>query len=314
MLFEVTHLTRYVYDRPVVLEPLIVRLRPRSDLFQRQISFELVVDPPPGGSSEMMDVEGNVVTQLWFIGSSSMLDLRTTCTVETLKPNPFDYVVLDPEALAVPAVYSEGDRRALERYLEPPADPAVGAFAAEALKAGSGGATAFLGELCSRVASSITQENRAAGDPMPAGETLARGSGACRDLAVLFIEACRSVGIAARFVTGYELGDPEGDRDLHAWAEVYLNGAGWRGYDPSQGLAVADRHVAVAAGPGPLAAAPTSGTFRGTDVAATLETVINLRVPTFGSTYGLPQDRASYQAAARKPVARMAGLAPPADT
>lgn len=288
MFFEVSHLTRFHYERDVVLEPLTIRLRPRSDLFQRLVSFGLAADPAPEGCSDMMDVEGNAVSQLWFMGTSASLSLRTTCTVETLRPNPFDYVVLDPEALRVPMVYTASDRGALQRYLAPPEEPAVSAFAAQVLEAGSGGATAFLGELAALIASSFTQEVRRTGDPRPAAETLASGTGACRDLAVLFIEACRSAGIAARFVTGYDLGDPEGEQELHAWAEVYLNGAGWRGYDPSQGLAVADRHVAVAAGVGPAEAAPTVGTFRGTGVASSLETMISLRAPTFGPGHGLP--------------------------
>jgi transglutaminase-like putative cysteine protease len=307
LLFEVWHLTRFTYDRSVSLEPMAVRLRPRTDLFQRLISFEMEVDPRPQGVSDLVDAEGNAVSQVWFVGATPALAVRTRFTVETLRSNPFDYIVLDPESLRIPMTYSDGDHRVLARYLEPPADPAVRQFAAAAQAgAGTGGATSFLGELCSRISGSIAQEIRPVGDAMAAGETLARRSGACRDLAVLFVDACRSVGIAARFVTGYEMGEADGDRDLHAWAEVYLNGAGWRGYDPSQGLAVADRHVSVAVGPGPAEAAPTQGTFRGTGATSTLETVITLRVPTYAPN--------PYQAAATRPAVRMTGLAPPAET
>ena len=88
--------------------------------------------------------------------------------------------------------------------------------------------------------------------------------GACRDFAVLFIDACRCVGLAARFVSGYQDAYRSmGKRDLHAWAEVYLPGAGWRGYDPTRGLAVADHHVAVAAAADPQNAAPVTATYRG---------------------------------------------------
>lgn len=303
MLFEITHLTRYIYDRPVVLEPLTIRLRPRCDIFQRVVSFDLKLEPAPEGMSEMIDVEGNAVAQAWFLGSSSLLGLRTTCTVETLQSNPFDYIVLDPDGLAVPMSYSGADRLALAPYLVFGGDRSVEAFARDVLH-DTGGATAFLGELSTRIAGSIAYEVREFGEPLPAGTTLSRGSGACRDLAVLFIEACRSVGIAARFVTGYEVGDAANtDRDLHAWAEVFLKGAGWRGYDPSQGLAVADRHVTVATGPSYVEAAPTAGTFRGNDVASTLETMISVRVPTYSE--------AAYQSAARRPLARVVGFAPP---
>src|ERR1700716_650921 len=152
MRFEVPHLTRYPYERPVLLEPLIVRLRPRSDIFQRLVAFDLAVDPQPEGMSEMLDAEGNTLSQVWFLGLASMLTLRTTFAIETLRTNPFDYIVLDPE---------------------------VQAFAKDVLVASGGGATSFLGELCQRIAS-MDQEVRPTGDPMPAGQTPALRAGARR--------------------------------------------------------------------------------------------------------------------------------------
>jgi transglutaminase-like putative cysteine protease len=80
---------------------------------------------------------------------------------------------------------------------------------------------------------------------------------------VLFVEACRAIGLAARFVSGYQEGDTDStDRHLHAWAEVYVPGGGWRGYDPTQGLAVADRHITLVASPLSRYAAPISGSFQ----------------------------------------------------
>ncbi len=106
----------------------------------------------------------------------------------------------------------------------------------------------------------------------------ARKEGSCRDLAVLFIETCRSVGIAARFVSGYHTVQPwQGARQLHAWAEIFLPGAGWRGYDPSQGLAVADQHIAIAAGATPQLAAPVTGSFRGNGVQSSFTAEIEIR-------------------------------------
>ncbi len=117
------------------------------------------------------------------------------------------------------------------------------------------------------------------GAPRPGEDTLARKEGSCRDLTLLFIEACRSLGIAARFVSGYHAGAPDqGPRYLHAWAEVYLPGAGWRGYDPSHGLAVAQQHVAIAAAATPQLAAPVSGKVRGDDFTSSLEAQIDIQV------------------------------------
>jgi transglutaminase-like putative cysteine protease len=88
----------------------------------------------------------------------------------------------------------------------------------------------------------------------------------------LFIEACRSFGLAARFVSGYELQAARGEKaDMHAWTEIYLPGGGWRGYDPSRGLATAERHIAVASGLTPKLAAPVTGAFRGNGVASRME-------------------------------------------
>jgi transglutaminase-like putative cysteine protease len=94
--------------------------------------------------------------------------------------------------------------------------------------------------------------------------TLSTFQGSCRDLAVLFCDLCRVVGIASRFVSGYECasaGQP--DAYMHAWAEVYLPGAGWRGYDPSRGLVVANTHVAVAASFHHDLASPVAGAYTG---------------------------------------------------
>jgi transglutaminase-like putative cysteine protease len=89
--------------------------------------------------------------------------------------------------------------------------------------------------------------------------------GSCRDLAVLYCDACRVMGIAARFVSGYECVTTVAGQnaDMHAWAEVYLPGIGWRGYDPSRGLAVSNGHVAVAAGFDHDLASPVSGWYGG---------------------------------------------------
>jgi transglutaminase-like putative cysteine protease len=91
-------------------------------------------------------------------------------------------------------------------------------------------------------------------------------------MAMLFIAACRSQGLAARFVSGYSIHHPPEvtEQELHAWAEVYLPGGGWRGYDPSLGLAVADGHVALVSAPDHQLAAPVSGSYRGTGVQAQL--------------------------------------------
>jgi transglutaminase-like putative cysteine protease len=122
----------------------------------------------------------------------------------------------------------------------------------------------FLTALNRRLFEAFRHVIRDDGPANPPEVTLREREGTCRDLAVLFCSACRSVGIAARFVSGYESGAVfDTQAQMHAWAEVYLMGGGWRGYDPSQGLAVSTGHVAVAAAADPRLAAPISGSYRG---------------------------------------------------
>ncbi|MGH2732540.1 MAG: transglutaminase-like domain-containing protein, partial [Actinomycetota bacterium] len=169
------------------------------------------------------------------------------------------------------------------------ADEGVEAFTAEVLDISAGSAQVFLVELASRICESFRREVRERDVPLPPAVTLQRRRGASRDLATLFMEACRSVGIAARYVSGY-LDDypPRGPRQLHAWADVYLAGVGWRGYDPSQGVAVADHHLAVAAGATPGAAAPARGAFRGSGVISSLDMHIEVGVTRSGSDRKTP--------------------------
>ena len=110
----------------------------------------------------------------------------------------------------------------------------------------------------------VNYTQRHHGPPWPAGRTLRERVGSCRDLAVLMIECCRCIGLPARFVSGYHLVEPKPDRyDLHAWAEVYLPGAGWRGFDPSGIGAVDERYIPLASSSNPELTAAVSGSFSG---------------------------------------------------
>jgi SAM-dependent methyltransferase len=132
------------------------------------------------------------------------------------------------------------------------------------------------------------------GEPMFPADTLASRTGACRDTAMLYVAACRSLGLAARFVSGYSMHHPEevSEHELHAWAEVYLPGAGWRGYDPSLGLAVADGHVVLAAAPDHHLAAAVSGSYRGTGVASTMRYAVEVRTaPTLEELQAFDHDQ-----------------------
>jgi transglutaminase-like putative cysteine protease len=229
--------------------------------------------------SENLDVEGNSATQCWFNVPTCALTITVNSAVETRRTNPFDFL-LEAAAMELPVDYRPEICAALVPYRT--ASQANGPVAdlAERILAETNRRTVpFLSALAKWMSEQFETTIRLTGDPYPAATTLAEGSGSCRDLAVLFMEVCRSAGLAARFVSGYQaVLEDDGERHLHAWAEVFLPGAGWRGFDPAQGLAVADGHVAVASGLVPQAAAATVGTFRGTDVSSTIDAQVVIRV------------------------------------
>jgi transglutaminase-like putative cysteine protease len=278
MILSVTHTSTYFYDAPVALEPHVIRLRPRSDGAQKLRRYELTIHPRPAGSSECLDQDGNVVTQAWFDAPAESLRVESRFAVEPLRENPFDFLLPAEKALGMPFFYAEPWKTLLAPYANGAAvAPAVAAFALETGGAAGGRTLPFLAVLNQRLFEGWRPMVRPEGEPYPAEETLAAREGSCRDLAVLFCEACRAMGFAARFVSGYARAAAEGDHSyMHAWAEVYLPGGGWRGYDPSCGLAVSLDHVAVAAAAYPALAAPLSGTYRG-NAAARLEVQISMR-------------------------------------
>jgi len=268
--------TSYRFDRPVFLEPHVIRLRPRVDAALWPIALVLEVDPQPAGRAEYLDLEGNVVTQVWFDGTTDHLAIESHSTVETLLTDPFNFLLDGPGRLLPDAYPVELGNRLRTYRKAPDAVPrAVQELALATAEEVGRRQERFPSALATRLHREFEVETRDEGPPSAPEDTVAERRGACRDLAVLFIECCRGMGLAARFVSGYVYIDGSGDRELHAWAEVYLSGGGWRGYDPTLGLVVADRHVAVAAAAEAADAAPLSGSYRGS-ATASLETLVEL--------------------------------------
>lgn len=277
MRYSVRHHLRYRYSQPVILEPHTLRLRPRVDCTQQLEAFALEVDPQPQRLLTSQDLDGNDILQAHFAKTATQhLNIRVEFTVQTLRDNPFDYL-LHPWAVQIPLNYPALLLARLQPYLASsllPLDPIAQQLAQETLVATQGDLSQFLTQLTQTIYTTCQQLVRDTGDAWPAGFTWSKQAGSCRDLTVLFVEACRAVGLAARFVSGYQEGDPDsGDRHLHAWAEVYLPGAGWRGFDPTHGLAVSDSHIALVASPHPKQAEPCPGSFRGVDGTPLMGTV-----------------------------------------
>ncbi|MDX1681940.1 MAG: transglutaminase family protein [Phycisphaeraceae bacterium] len=272
MQVTVEHEMIYRYPRAVRLQPTCLQLTPRTGPDQRLDDHRLTVDPVPVTRTVGLGPAGDPAIWICFEGETDRLSISVNSVVSTHRPNPFDFLVADPNYVSVP-VEQVAPAPGLAAYLDPtPAAPAVDALAAEADAETQGQTIQFLSALADRIHHTIKYLERPEGDPWPPHETMSRGEGSCRDTAWLMMAAVRSRGLPARFVSGYSLDHPpDTDPQLHAWVEVYLPGGGWRGFDPSQGLAVTDRHVALASGPRPADAAVLTGSYQGGSDEATLE-------------------------------------------
>lgn len=267
MQYQISHITFYEYSQPVDLEPHLIRLRPRSCTFQSLRSFQLEVTPTPTGISNITDLAGNDIIKIWFSEQVEKLTVQVVSHVETHCTNPFEYL-LEPWALELPITdYPAPTFAHLQPYLQLIIDPVAMELAQDVWYRVGGQTVLFLSELNQQIYQTCGYTIRETGSPLPPRLTWKQQLGSCRDVAVLFMDACRAMGLAARFVSGYQEADPEQpEQHLHAWVEVYLPGAGWRGYDPTQGLVVSDRHIALVSSAIPVHAAPVSGRFRGMGV------------------------------------------------
>lgn len=282
MRYRIHHLTCYRYSEPVSLKPQVLRLRPRSDATQVLQQFQLAVTPEPASTAQIVELDGNETISLWFSPTKTeKLYIAAYSEVETFRTNPFDYLT-EPWSATLPIDYPASLLASLQPYLSnplyPTLDPGVVQLAQSLLYEVNANVSYFLTALTQKIYESCEYIVRESGPPLPAGITWTQKRGSCRDFAVLFIAACQSIGLAARFVSGYQEGDLAApNHELHAWAEAYIPSGGWRGFDPTHGLAVSDRHIALVASPHPNQAAPVSGAIQADNTAhSTLETHVTI--------------------------------------
>lgn len=249
MFLRIVHTTRYDYSQPVTFAPHALYLRPRMTPRQQLHEFRLEITPAPRRIATT-DAEDNAVDWAWFTPDivSANLEFRSEVLVETLDDNPFNFT-LKPGALTYPFAYDEAERHALAPALLPPRgtdEAQLRAWLAQHFPNPARDTVACLAELNTAVHRALTYTLRDEPGIQTPAETLKLGRGTCRDYAVLLIALCRSLGLAARFVSGYHYGSSLSTHTPHAWAEIYLPGAGWRGLDPTNGIFCDDAFVAVA--------------------------------------------------------------------
>ena len=270
MRFSVRHQTIYRYASPVRLAAHRLRLTPRPDA-GALLSRTLVVEPAPTRREEALDAFGNLVARLEFEGLTDVFRIDSRFEVE-ISPAPARV------ASPAPLPWRPEPRDANAAYLEGEADGAVRAFARRLAVESGADPLGFLDRLNRTLYRDIRHDIRPDGAARPPEETLALGHGACRDVTALFCAACRSLGVPVRFVSGYQAhaDTPDGRRHLHAWAEAFAPGLGWRGYDPTHGVNVSDGHVALAVAPGQAATMPVEGGYYGAAVSSTLDYAIEI--------------------------------------
>jgi transglutaminase-like putative cysteine protease len=265
------HKTVYTYDRPISLSPHIVRLRPAPHCRTQILSYSLNVRPRDHFENWQQDPHGNFLARLVFPNKLTAFEVEVDLVAEMSVINPFDFFV-ESSAESFPFVYEPWLARELRPFLEvEPAGPLLTKYL-DSLDRGPTNTVTMLVALNARLQSEVSYLIRMEPGVQATEETLANRSGSCRDTAWLLVQILRHLGLAARFASGYliqlapdlkPLNGPPGPArdftDLHAWAEVYLPGAGWIGLDATSGLLAAEGHLPLACTPDPSGAAPISG-------------------------------------------------------
>jgi transglutaminase-like putative cysteine protease len=271
-LLTVRHVTAYNYKRDVGFGEHRILFRPRDSFDQRLLSSQLLITPEPVEIRWLHDVFGNAVALANFDSTASQLRFETNITLDHTSHHALDFPI-EKAAAKYPFAYDPDDLPDLEPYIRRHHRDPQGEVERWARKFLGGGPSIDTASLLMTITYSIKEQfkyvrrpSHGTQDPLT---TLTSRQGTCRDFALLMIEAVRSLGLAARFVSGYiYVPDRDGSVTLgggstHAWCQVYVPGAGWVEFDPTNGIVGNRDLIRIAVAREPRQAIPLSGTFIG---------------------------------------------------
>lgn len=265
--YKIIHRTYYNYSQAVKLGPHTLLLRPREDYELRIESFSLK-STPQAKISWHRDIEGNSVATINFTQTVRHLMIESEVILQQYNDSPLDFIV-SPYALNYPFKYENDDQTILFPYMVLPVEGTkklINNWIYNIYKPNEQIQTyTLLSRITEHIYKSFSYTIREEPGVQTSQQTLSLGSGSCRDFALLFMDIVRCLGLASRFVSGY-LYAPMMSAQIgstHAWAEVYIPGAGWKGFDPTIGKIVGIDHIPVAVSRLPESVPPIAGYFSG---------------------------------------------------
>jgi transglutaminase-like putative cysteine protease len=264
---QIDHLTEYQFATDVTLLPHRLLIRPRESHSLRIASSTLAIVPAQTIAWQR-DALDNSVAVVSFTTPSRSLRIESQVVIEHYDEAPLDFRV-EEYAASYPFVYA-AEEAALLAPLRSPAWPSDRAIVEQWLRDLALGSSkletfALLDQLNRAICRDFRYQAREEAGVQSPASTLAGKSGSCRDFAALLLDACRHLGLASRFVSGYHTShaNDAGPGSTHAWAEVYLPGPGWKGFDPTAGVVTGSEHIAVAVARHPEAVPPVTGSYLG---------------------------------------------------
>jgi transglutaminase-like putative cysteine protease len=276
---RIQHLTEYLFPIPVTLNQHRLLLRPREGHDVRIESSRLNIIPAHNIKWQR-DVFDNSLAVVSFLESTDKLTITSEVVIQHYDQAPFDFMVED-YAVNYPFAYALGEQVDLAAFQRPVFcnDQAMVNVWLQQLELYGMQTFGLLMKMNQAISGQFRYQMREEPGVQSPAQTLSQRSGSCRDYATLFIEACRFLGLASRFVSGY-LHAPAteaGNATTHAWVEVYLPGTGWKGFDPTAGEVTGNRHIAVAVARDPEAVPPVSGSYTSTGAAKPIM-LVNVQV------------------------------------